>query len=139
MATHSMEHYSVSGWTIGFAVLAGSLMVLAGTFQLLQGLAAIFAQNFFVVGQDYLYKINVTTWGWVHLIVGSIVAIAGMYVFSGQGWARGIGIVLALVSAVANFFYIPYYPVWSIIIIALDIAVIWALAIYGPEEAGAVD
>lgn len=132
--THGVEQRTVSGWAIGFSVFAGSLMMLGGIFQALEGLAAIFTNDFFVVGQNYLYQIDVTTWGWIHLVVGSIVALAGMFVFAGAAWARGVGIALAIVSAIANFFYIPYYPIWSLLIIALDIAVIWALASVGTEE-----
>ena len=71
-----------------------------------------------------------TGWGWIHLILGIVVALAGFYVLSGRLWARIIGITMALFSAIANFFFIPYYPVWSVLIIALDVFVIWALATY---------
>ena len=66
-----------------------------------------------------------------------VVAFAGISVYSGQAWARTVGVVLAILSAVANFFFIPYYPVWSVLIIALCIAVIWALTVYGPDQAAA--
>ena len=75
-------------------------------------------------------------WGWIHLIVGVVVIAAGYGVFSGAAWARVVGITLASLSAIANFFFIPYQPVWAILIIALDVLVIAALAAYGPEEAG---
>jgi hypothetical protein len=138
MATHRMDH-SVSGWTIGLSVFAGSMMILAGIFQAFEGLSALITKEFFVTTPNYLFHFDVTTWGWIHLIEGIIIGIAGFYIFLGQGWARGIGIFLAIMSAIANFFYIPYYPVWSIIIIALDIAVIAALASYNEDAAGQLE
>ncbi len=119
----------------GFAIFAGFLMILSGTFQIIQGLAAVFNDELFVVGPSYIYQFDLTTWGWVHVIVGAIIALAGLAIFSGRAWGRIIGIIIALLSAIANFFYIPYYPIWSIIIITLDVIIIWALAGYTPEEA----
>lgn len=139
MATHGMSHREVSGWTIGLSAFAGSVMILSGTFQVFQGLAAILNDQFFVVGQNYLYKFDVTTWGWIHLTLGLIIGFAGFSVFSGQTWARGVGIFLAILSAIANFFYIPYYPVWAIMIIALDIFIIGALASYNQEAARGIE
>ena len=86
---------------------------------------------------NYAYEIDVTAWGWIHLIIGVVVAFAGIAVYSGATWARSVGIVLAILSAIANFLYIPYYPVWAVLIIALNVAVIWALAVYGTEQAQA--
>jgi hypothetical protein len=108
-------------------VFAGTVMLLVGGFQMLQGLAALLQDSFFVVSDDYAFEIDVTAWAWTHLIVGSIVLLAGFFVFTGALWARIIGIVLAVISAVVNFFYIPYYPFWSILIIAVCIVAIWGL------------
>ena len=94
-------------------------------------IAAIFEDQFFVVGPNYVYDVDATAWGWIHLILGVVVFFAGAGALTGQTWARVVGITLACLSAVANFFFIPYYPIWSLVIIALDILVIWALAVYG--------
>ncbi|HEU6445400.1 MAG TPA: hypothetical protein VFL61_10120 [Gaiellaceae bacterium] len=126
---------TVSGWAYGFAAFAGAIMLLVGIFQGLAGLAAIFEDEFFVVGPNYVYDIDVTTWGWIHLILGAIIAFAGVSIYTGAVWARSIGVFLAVLSAVANFFFIPYYPIWAVLIIALNIVIIWALVVYGPEEA----
>jgi hypothetical protein len=126
-----------SGWAFGFAAFGGAVMLMAGIFQAFQGLAAIFNDEFFVVGRNYTYDVDVSAWGWIHLIIGIVVAFAGISIYSGAVWARTVGVVLAILSAVSNFFFIPYYPVWSVLIIALDIAVIWALTQYGPEQAAA--
>ena len=119
-----------SGWATGLAVFAGVIMIMVGIFQALSGLSAIINDKFYVVTANYAYELDVTGWGWIHLILGIVVALAGFYVLSGRLWARVIGITLAMFSAIANFFFIPYYPVWSVLIIALDVFVILALATY---------
>jgi hypothetical protein len=125
----------VSGWAVGFTAFAGAIMLMVGIFQAFAGLAAILNDEFFVRRQNYTYDIDITGWGWIHLIIGIVVAAAGFGVFSGATWARAVGITLALLSAIANFFFIPIYPVWAILIIALDVVVIWALATYTEDAA----
>jgi hypothetical protein len=131
-----METREVSGWTVGFVAFAGVMMMIVGSFHAFTGLAAIIENEFFVLGPRYAYELDVTAWGWLHLIFGIIVALAGFYVFSGATWARVVGITLAAISAVGNFFFIPYQPVWAILMIALAVLVIAALSAYGPREAG---
>jgi hypothetical protein len=130
-----MATREVSGWTVGFVVFAGVMLMLIGTFHAITGLAAIIEDEFFVVGRNYAYELDATAWGWLHLIYGLIVAGAGFGVFSGATWARVVGITLASISAIANFFFIPYQPVWAILIIALDLLVISALTAYSPRDA----
>jgi hypothetical protein len=125
----------VSGWTTGFVIFAASIMILIGIFQAISGLAAIFENEFYVVTDNYVFDLDVTAWGWIHLVLGVVILFAGWGIFSGATWARVTGIVLAILAAVANFFFIPYYPIWSIVIIALCIAVIWALAKWDQEVA----
>jgi hypothetical protein len=117
----------VSGWAVGGVYFAGILMIVIGVFEAIAGLAAIIENEFFVVSQNYSFEVDVTAWGWIHLILGIVVALAGFYVFSGRTWARVVGITLAILAAVANFFFIPYYPFWSLLIIALAVWVIWSL------------
>ena len=118
----------VSGWAVGGTAFAGVIMLMIGVFHAILGLAAIFDDEFFVVTQNYVFDIDTTGWGWIHLIAGIVVAIAGVSVFSGATWARVVGITLALLSAIANFFFVPYYPFWSLLMIALAVWVIWALS-----------
>jgi hypothetical protein len=125
---------AVSGWAKGLAAFAGAVMILVGFFHAFNGLAAIFEDDFFVIRANYAFDIDITAWGWIHLILGVIVVFAGISIFTSATWARGVGIVLALLSAFANFLFIPYYPVWAVLIIALDIAIIWALVNYTGEE-----
>lgn len=124
-----------SGWAVGGAIFAATIMIMVGIFQALNGLVAIFKNSFYVVTRNYLFNLDVTAWGWIHLIMGVLIFIAGFALLSGQTWARAVGIILASLSAIANFMFIPYYPLWSLLIIALDVFVIWALASYNREAA----
>ena len=118
---------AVSESAVGGYVFAGVILIIVGCFQAIAGLAAIFEDEFFVVTPNYVFEVNTTTWGWIHLILGVVVAFAGYSLFAAKTWARVVGVTLAALSAIANFFFIPYYPFWAILIIALDMWVIWAL------------
>ena len=122
-----------SGMAVGFTIFAGVTMIMVGVFQALWGLAAIIKDQFFVVTRNYAYNVDVTTWGWIHLVLAAIIVLAGFGLFSGAVWARTVGVTLAVLSAIANFLTIPYYPLWSILIIALDVFVIWALTAHGRD------
>jgi hypothetical protein len=108
-------------------MFAAVMLVIIGVFSFVQGLAALLDDDFFSAVEVYAYDINTTAWGWTHLITGLIVGVAGFYVFSGALWARIIGVVVAGISAIVNFMWIPYYPLWAVLIIAIDVLVIWAL------------
>jgi hypothetical protein len=117
-------------WAAGFTVLAAVLMIMTGLFQALEGLAAILEPEFYAETSSYAFDLDATAWGWVHLVAGAIVGLAGAIVLTGNLVARIIGITVMLLSAVANFAYVPYYPFWAILIIAVDIVIIWALMAY---------
>ena len=122
-----------SALAVGSIVFAGVAMVMIGAFHALQGLVALFNDDFYVVGQKWIFEFDLTTWGWIHLLVGVLVLVAGFFVFNGAVWARAVGIAVAALSAVLNFMWLPYYPIWSLIIIALDVLVIWALSVHGRD------
>jgi hypothetical protein len=122
-----------SGWAVGFTVFAAVMMITVGAWQALQGLIGIFENEFYVQTRNYLFELDATSWGWIHLVLGVIVAFAGFGLLSGQTWARVVGITLAALSATANFLFIPYYPFWSILIVAVNVLVIWALTAHGRE------
>ncbi|TYB70120.1 hypothetical protein FXF51_03295 [Nonomuraea sp. PA05] len=122
-------------WVAGAALFAAIMMITVGFFQALEGIAAIIANEFYVPTRNYIYVIDVTAWGWIHLVLGVAVGVAGWGVMVAQLWARIVGIAAAVLSAVANFFFIPYYPFWAMLIIALDIFIIWTLCVYGKREA----
>jgi hypothetical protein len=124
------------GW--GLVIFAGVAMILLGCFHAIAGLTAILKDQFFVFSaNNYLISVDVTAWGWIHLAAGVLVALAGFFVFSGAVWARAVGILLAALSMIANFLFLPYYPIWALLMIGLDILIIWALAKHGRAAAAA--
>jgi hypothetical protein len=125
---------TMSGWVTGAYAFAAIVMLIIGFFQILAGLAAIFEDEFFVVGRNYAYDLDVTAWGWIHLIMGVVVLLAGWGLFSAQTWARSVAVTLAVLSALVNFFFIPFYPFWSLTVIALAVWVIWSLVKPLPYE-----
>jgi hypothetical protein len=120
-------------WASGFAMFAGVIMIVLGLWGVLAGFAAILNDEVYVTTPEYVYSFDITSWGWIHLILGVLVAVAGVGVLQGATWAVVVGIAVASLSLLANFAFIPYYPIWSILIIALDVVVIWALATYRRE------
>jgi hypothetical protein len=119
----------------GTAIFAGIVMVIVGVFHALDGFIAIVEDDYYVVTDNYTYEFDITAWGWIHLVIGIILIAAGLSVFKGFLWARMVGIAAVALSAIANFFFIPYYPFASILIIAIDILVIWALCVYSRSDA----
>lgn len=118
------------GW-IGFAAI---IMILLGSLHIFQGLVALFKDEYFLVGQNGLaVNVDFTAWGWAHLVGGIIVLVAGFCVLAGQMWARIVGVLLALVSAIANVAFLAAYPLWSVIMIALAVVVIMALTVHGSD------
>ncbi len=94
---------------------------------------ALVNDTFFVVGQEYVFKFDVTAWGWAHLVLGVVVAVAGFFLFQGAVWARTVAVIMACLSILASFLWMPYYPVWSLTIIAFDVFVIWAVTVHGRD------
>ena len=121
----------VSGWAISGAIFASVIMIVTGVFHVIAGLTAIIKDKFFVVTPNYLLTFNVSGWGWIHLVIGALLVLAGIFVLRGNLLARAVGITMAAISAIANFLFIPYYPFWSLLMIGLDVFVIWSLASYG--------
>jgi hypothetical protein len=123
-----------SGWAVGGVVFAATLLMLVGVFQSIAGLVAIFDDNFYVVTRNYTFDLDTTAWGWIHLLIGLSLVAVSFGLFARSPWAGVAAIMLAALSAVANFFFIPYYPFWSIVEIALAVWVIWALTRPGVIE-----
>ena len=122
-----------SGGAIGLTVFASAMMILVGAFQVIAGVVALFNDTFYVVGAKYVFQFDVTAWGWIHTILGSVVLVAGLFLLRGAVWARTVGVILASLSALVNFLWLPYYPVWAIAIITLDVFIIWALTVHGRD------
>lgn len=117
----------------GGVLFAGTIMILSGIFQFFQGIGAIANDDIYLATPNYTFKFDTTAWGWIHLILGAVVAVTGYFLFTRAPWARIVGIGLVSLQAFTNFWFLPYYPLWSLIIIGLDIFVIWALAV-APRE-----
>jgi hypothetical protein len=122
-----------SSWAVGWILFAAVMMVMIGIFHAIAGLVAIFDDEFYAVGSEYVFQFDTTTWGWTHLILGIVIAIAGVGLLSGNILARTVGIVLAGLSALAAFAWIPYYPFWGIVLVVLAVSVIWALTVHGRD------
>ena len=127
---HSTDYSSAA---VGFTVFAAVLMIIGGIMQAMQGLVALVNDTFYVVGEEYLFQFDVTSWGWIHLLLGVVVGLAGFALLSGATWARAVAVVLASLGIVANFLWLPYYPLWSLVLIALDVFVIWAVTAHGQD------
>ncbi|WP_055530497.1 DUF7144 family membrane protein [Streptomyces graminilatus] len=123
----------VSGWTIFAAIM----MIFGGIMAIFEGISAIAKDDVFVTTRDYTFQWSLTGWGWMHLILGIVVTLAGVALFSGKLWARIIGITLAGLSMLANFAWLPWYPFWAITLIVVDGFIIWALCARTGTDAAA--
>jgi len=122
----------VTVW-VSLVVLAGALLALSGVFTLVQALYALFGDSVFVQSDGQPMLLDITTWGWVHLVLGALQLAVGLAVFRGSTWARVTAAVVVGLSAVSQMVFLPAYPVWSIVVIAIDVLVIWALCMHGSE------
>jgi hypothetical protein len=129
-SSRSAHRAGPAPWMAGMTTFAGIMLIISGAFNVIEGLVALFRNEVYVAGREYVFAFDLTTWGWTHLIVGAVVAGAGFAILSGQVWGRSVGVGIAVLSMLANFLFIPYYPVWSLLIIALNFFVIWALIAY---------
>jgi hypothetical protein len=122
-----------SGWAAGWITFAGIAMIMIGIFHAIAGLSEVFDSDSFVLTQEYVLKFNASSWGWIHLIAGVVLILAGVGVFGGATWARMVGILVAMLSAIANFAWLLYVPLWSILMIFVDISINWALTVHGRD------
>jgi hypothetical protein len=135
--THRAEPPEASGSELaaGIGVMfAAVMMIMTGIFQVFQGLAAVMSDEFFVTVPNYVVTIDVTTWGWIHLIMGVLIAVGGFYLFSGSRAAAIFALVLAVIGTIGNFAFIPFYPFWALLLIAADVYIMWAIARSGILE-----
>jgi hypothetical protein len=123
---------SRTGW-VGWLYFGGAMMVLLGTFNLIEGLVALFNDQYYVATSAGLLVFDITGWGWVHLIIGAVAIVVGIGVFTGAMWARICGVIVCAVNAIAQLAFLSAYPIWAVVVIALDILVIWALIVHGDE------
>lgn len=121
-------------WAAGLTAFAAIFMMISGVVTAIQGIVALANSEFYVVGQEYTFEFDITAWGWILLLLGIAVAAVGVFLYMEQTWARWTALVIVAISMIANFAWVPYYPVWGIIVLALDGAVIWALTIDTREQ-----
>lgn len=119
--------------TSGWVYFASVMMFLAGFLHIIEGLVAIFKENFFVVTPNALIAFNYTAWGWIHLVLGIVLLTAAASVLAGGLWGRAVGVIAAVLSIVASMTFLAAYPIWSILIIVVDVLVIHALVVRAEE------
>ena len=124
-----------SGLAIGTTATAGLLLILVGFFHIMQAFVDLISKNFYGVQADWAFRFNVTTWGWLHMLGGIIVLASGIGLFTGNVLARTVAVIVAMASIVLSFMWLPYYPFWSLLIVAFDVIVIWALTAHGRDIA----
>jgi len=125
---------NVSGW-VGWVYFAAFMLIAIGFFQTILGFTALLNDEWLVKVGGQLLLLDYTTWGWVHLILGIVSMVAGTGLFNGSTWARIIAIILVLFNFLAQFAFVSVYPLWSIIIMVVDILVLYALTVHGSEPA----
>jgi predicted membrane metal-binding protein len=126
------ETTKVTGW-VGWIWFAGLMLVMLGAFNIIQGFAAILTDDVFLPTEEGGVLLDVTGWGWANLIIGLLLLLAGLGLFSGATWARILAVIMVMLNAVAQLASLNYHPAWGIVIIALDVVVIWALIVHGEE------
>lgn len=122
----------VSGW-VGWVAFAGVMLYLVGFFHLIAGFAALFTDTVYYIGESNIWMLDYTQWGWVHIIGGLLAIWAASSLVSGQLFGRTVAIVVAVLSAVANTLFIPIYPLWSLLMIAVAVLVIYAVVVHGGD------
>ncbi|MFC4068737.1 DUF7144 family membrane protein [Actinoplanes subglobosus] len=122
-----------SGW-VGMVVFAGVMLLMLGSFQAVEGVIALFRDEFYLTTKSGLVvPVDFDTYGWTHLTIGLIAIATGLGILAGQMWARVVGIIVAVFSALVNLAFLPAYPIWSVIVIAMDVLIIYALTAHGRE------
>ncbi|QOV36706.1 hypothetical protein IM697_43245 [Streptomyces ferrugineus] len=121
-------------WAAGLTVFAAVMLTIAGLIAVFRGIMGIAEDDVFVATRNYVFEFDLTGWGWVHLILGAIAVIIGIGLFQPSLWARVAGVGVAGLIIIANFLSLPYYPVWSVVMIAMSGFIIWALCVARRED-----
>jgi hypothetical protein len=129
MSDESLVKHGVAAAT---SMVAAIVLLTIGILHVLSGISELRRDDLVVAGPEYIYQFDTTAWGWIHLVLGVIVAAVGAMLFTGATWARAGAVVICAVSLLANFLWLPHYPWWSIVMIVLDVFVIWAVATWKP-------
>lgn len=125
---------TVTGW-VGWVWFAAIMLITVGLFDIVQGIIALIEDDFELLTEGGILVFDLTTWGWVHIVVGALLVLAGAGLFSGTAWGRTLGVIVAVLNALAQLTIMPSYPFWALIIIILDVVIIYALVVHGREAA----
>lgn len=121
-------------WATGLMTFAAVMLMITGVLGICRGIMAILKDDVFLLTPNYVFQYDLTGWGWIHLILGAIAVVIGLGLFQAAFWARIAGVAVAALIVIANFLSLPYYPVWSILMIAISAFIIWALCVAKAEE-----
>ncbi|MDQ0989520.1 hypothetical protein [Streptomyces sp. V3I7] len=121
-------------WAEGLVTFGAVMLLVAGLLSIFRGIMGIANDDVFYVTRDYVFHFDLTGWGWIHLILGAIAVIISVGLFQGAAWARVLGVVVAVLIIITHFMALPYSPVWSFVVIAVSVLIIWALCLGRPEE-----
>jgi hypothetical protein len=133
MSTRTSTSTDVKTEVPGTLVFSGMMMMLVGAFHLLMGVVALVDDDFYVAKQEYLFEFDLTSWGWVHAVAGVVIALAGAALMHGDRRARPVVAVLAALSMLVSFAWLPYYPFWGLTVIAFDLFVLRELLMHGHD------
>ena len=118
----------------GLTVFAAVMLFITGFLDIFRGIMAIANDDVFVNTPNYVFKFDLTSWGWIHVALGAVAVIVSLGLFTAATWARVGGVAIAALLIVANFLSVPYYPVWSLTLIAMFSFIIWALCVVRRDD-----
>ncbi|MBT2510031.1 hypothetical protein J7I98_30070 [Streptomyces sp. ISL-98] len=135
--THTQTPQTATGrsqWAGGLTVFAAVMLMIAGVLDICRGIMAIAEDEVFVTTRDYIFEFDLTSWGWIHLVLGAVAVLVSFGLFTAATWARVSGVIIGGLVLVANFLSLPYYPAWSIVMIIASGFIIWALCVVRPDD-----
>lgn len=133
-STTAERHPTRQAWAGGLMAFAAVTLLLTGVLDIFRGIMGIAEDDIFVSTRQYVFRFDLTGWGWIHLALGAVAVIVGLGLFTGAMWARVAGVAIAGLIVIGNFLSLPYYPVWSVVMIAFSAFVIWALCVVKPDR-----
>ncbi|GGW42260.1 hypothetical protein GCM10010503_18300 [Streptomyces lucensis JCM 4490] len=130
----SREHTAKYAWAAGLMLFAAVMLTLVGLLDIFRGIMAIAQDQVFVTTRNYVFQFDLTGWGWIHLILGVVAVMVSIGLYQAATWARVAGVAIAGLVIIANFLSLPYFPVWSVLMIAMSGFIIWALCVARQED-----
>ncbi|NYV78162.1 hypothetical protein [Streptomyces sp. UH6] len=122
------------GWASGLTAFAAVMLLLLGLLNIFRGIMAVAEDEVFVSTPNYVFEFDLTSWGWIHLILGVVAVLLSAGLFKAATWARVAGVVIASLVVIANFLSLPYFPIWSLVMIAISGFIIWALCVVRSDD-----